>query len=209
MKLFKQSTFSCIFLFYFVFLSSIAFADCQGVATTCISGLLEVPADCQSQQGCGWVSGAGLSNCGGLAYPCNSFANETTCGHQQGCTWVTPPIPFVPDGSGTCPQSDINICASKGASCFLSVNNGTHPNLGQPPPRGYNRGDYVSLCWWQNKNQASCPQTAKGGFWSTDANFGTKFGWSPPPGGWNPGQCMSQCANLGGGFAGPTSCMYP
>jgi len=209
MKLFKKSTFSCIFLFYLVFFSSIAFANCQGLATYCrwFNGSA-VP--CVAQIGCVWVSA--LNQCAGIETSCdsNSFnLNANACNKQQGCTWVTPPIPFHPDGSGTCPPSDINICTSKRASCFLSENDGTHPNLGTPPPRGYTRGDHVSLCWWQNKDQAHCPQTQTGGFWSTEANFGKKLGWSPPPGGWNPGQCMSQCANIGGGFNGPTSCMFP
>jgi hypothetical protein len=115
----------------------------------------------------------------------------------------------VASDSRQCPEQDAKICREVGASCFLSINDGSHPHSDKPAPRGYRAGDYVSLCWWKEKNQSSCPNTGRGGFWSTPESFWRKFGWAPPPDGWN--QCMSQCANIGGGWseASKGRCNYP
>jgi len=187
---------------FLLFSSTVSAQECVGFGANC--GWLSYD-QCLIQRGCGWVSGAGLSHCAGLAHPCKSFTDEASCNSQQGCFWDVPPPP--PENHG-CSQRDFDICRTQGASCFLSTNNGSHPHSNLEPPRGYKKNDQVALCWWKLKREMTCPNTPSGGFWSTASNFGNKFGWSSPPlVGW--GQCMSQCANFGGGFDGRSRCTNP
>lgn len=185
-----------LFLAFLLYSSAANAGRCNGFALECGNSNFE---QCSNQRGCEWFFGDGLSHCAGLVHPCGSIEDKLDCEKQSYCSWVvTPPPPQVENHE--CSNNDFNICSRWGASCFRSTNNGGHPYPERLPPKGYKNGDYVAMCWWKKKLKAECPNTKKGGFWTT-SSFGDKFGWSEPPGGWD--QCMSQCSNVMPGCSNP------